>query len=88
MDGHQVAIGFRRSSNPSKSDDSRDSRVRGHGEFFLLVASSRAQKQQVRFNILLGDLKPEAEVTQEEIENACRDANILEFIGSLPRQLP
>jgi len=23
-------------------------------------------------------------VTQEEIENACRDANILEFIKSLP----
>ncbi|KAJ7673942.1 P-loop containing nucleoside triphosphate hydrolase protein [Mycena polygramma] len=39
----------------------------------------------VRFNILLGALKPEAEVTHEEIENACRDANILEFIESLPK---
>ncbi|KAJ6578174.1 P-loop containing nucleoside triphosphate hydrolase protein [Mycena capillaripes] len=39
----------------------------------------------VRFNILLGALKPEAEVTQEEIENACQDANILEFIESLPK---
>ncbi|KAF7355943.1 hypothetical protein MVEN_00923500 [Mycena venus] len=39
----------------------------------------------VRFNILLGALKPEAEVTQEEIEAACRDANILEFIQSLPK---
>ncbi|KAJ7207327.1 ste6-like protein [Mycena haematopus] len=38
----------------------------------------------LRFNILLGALKPEAEVTQEEIETACRDANILEFIQSLP----
>jgi len=39
----------------------------------------------VRFNILLGALKPEAEVTQEEIEAICRDANILEFIQSLPK---
>ena len=29
-------------------------------------------------------LKPMEEVTQEGIENACRDANILEFIKSLP----
>ncbi|KAJ6494248.1 multidrug resistance protein 1 [Mycena sanguinolenta] len=39
----------------------------------------------VRFNILLGALKPESEVTQEEIEAVCRDANILEFIQSLPK---
>ena len=38
----------------------------------------------VRFNILLGAIKPENEVTQEEIEQACRNANILEFIQSLP----
>jgi len=38
----------------------------------------------VRFNILLGAIKPESEVTQEEIEKACQDANILEFIQSLP----
>ncbi|KAH0586250.1 Leptomycin B resistance protein pmd1 [Termitomyces sp. J132] len=38
----------------------------------------------IRFNILLGAIKPESEVTQEEIEQACRDANILEFIQSLP----
>jgi len=38
----------------------------------------------VRFNILLGAIKPESEVTQEEIEKACRDANILDFIESLP----
>lgn len=38
----------------------------------------------VRFNILLGAVKPESEVTQEEIEAACRDANILDFIQSLP----
>ena len=38
----------------------------------------------VRFNILLGAIKPHEEVTQEEIEAACRDANILDFINSLP----
>ncbi|KAJ3876935.1 P-loop containing nucleoside triphosphate hydrolase protein [Lentinula edodes] len=39
----------------------------------------------VRFNILLGAIKPASEVTQEEIEDACRKANILEFIQSLPQ---
>ncbi|KAH9849517.1 P-loop containing nucleoside triphosphate hydrolase protein [Lenzites betulinus] len=38
----------------------------------------------VRFNILLGATKPREEVTQEEIETACRNANILDFIQSLP----
>ncbi|KIM85661.1 hypothetical protein PILCRDRAFT_776681 [Piloderma croceum F 1598] len=38
----------------------------------------------IRFNILLGAIKPDSEVTQEEIEQACRDANILDFIKSLP----
>lgn len=38
----------------------------------------------IRFNVLLGASKPESEVTQEELEQACRDANILEFIQSLP----
>jgi len=38
----------------------------------------------IRFNVLLGAIKPAEEVTQEEIENACRSANILEFITSLP----
>ncbi|KAG1825478.1 P-loop containing nucleoside triphosphate hydrolase protein [Suillus subaureus] len=38
----------------------------------------------IRFNILLGAARPESEVTQEEIEAACRSANILDFIQSLP----
>jgi hypothetical protein len=29
-------------------------------------------------------IKPELEVTQEEIERACRNANILDFVNSLP----
>lgn len=38
----------------------------------------------IRFNILLGATKPREEVTQEELEQACRNANILSFIESLP----
>ncbi|KAI6010757.1 P-loop containing nucleoside triphosphate hydrolase protein [Pisolithus orientalis] len=38
----------------------------------------------IRFNVLLGAIKPASEVTQEEIEDVCRDANILDFIQSLP----
>ncbi|KAK0481286.1 P-loop containing nucleoside triphosphate hydrolase protein [Armillaria novae-zelandiae] len=38
----------------------------------------------IRFNILLGAIKPHNEVTQKEIEAACRDANILDFINGLP----
>ncbi|KAJ8580470.1 P-loop containing nucleoside triphosphate hydrolase protein [Rhizopogon salebrosus TDB-379] len=38
----------------------------------------------IRFNVWLGATKPESEVTQEDIEAACRDANILDFIQSLP----
>ncbi|KAF5346861.1 hypothetical protein D9756_010551 [Leucocoprinus leucothites] len=38
----------------------------------------------LRFNILLGAIKPHSEVTQEELEEACRKANILEFIKELP----
>ncbi|CAE6468894.1 unnamed protein product [Rhizoctonia solani] len=39
----------------------------------------------IRFNILLGANKPHDQVTQAEIEQACRDANILDFITSLPQ---
>ena len=39
----------------------------------------------IRFNILLGATKPVSEVTQEELEQACRGANILDFIKSLPK---
>ncbi|KAJ6535983.1 P-loop containing nucleoside triphosphate hydrolase protein [Mycena vulgaris] len=38
----------------------------------------------IRFNILMGSVKPKDEVTQEEIEAACRNANILNFIRELP----
>ncbi|RXK41700.1 ATP-binding cassette, subfamily B (MDR/TAP), member 1 [Tremella mesenterica] len=38
----------------------------------------------VRFNVLLGANKPMDQVTQEEIVRACKDANIYDFIMSLP----
>ncbi|WWC92101.1 uncharacterized protein L201_007055 [Kwoniella dendrophila CBS 6074] len=40
----------------------------------------------VRFNILLGANKPVEQVTEEEIIKACKDANIYDFIMSLPDQ--
>ncbi|KAM0748705.1 P-loop containing nucleoside triphosphate hydrolase protein [Meredithblackwellia eburnea MCA 4105] len=40
----------------------------------------------VRWNITLGANVHEAEVTQEQVEQACRDANIHDFIMSLPDQ--
>ncbi|ORY49292.1 P-loop containing nucleoside triphosphate hydrolase protein [Leucosporidium creatinivorum] len=38
----------------------------------------------VRFNITLGATIPEDQVTQEQIEQACRNANIHDFVMSLP----
>ncbi|WVO17493.1 hypothetical protein L204_105185 [Cryptococcus depauperatus] len=38
----------------------------------------------VRFNILLGSNKPMEEVTQAEIDSVCKQANIYDFIMSLP----
>ncbi|KAL5632549.1 hypothetical protein ACGC1H_005482 [Rhizoctonia solani] len=39
----------------------------------------------IRFNIVLGANKPHDQVTQAEVEQACRDANILDFINGLPQ---
>ncbi|KLT44927.1 multidrug resistance protein 1 [Cutaneotrichosporon oleaginosum] len=38
----------------------------------------------IRFNILLGASKPMDQVTEEEIVKACKEANIYDFIMSLP----
>jgi ATP-binding cassette, subfamily B (MDR/TAP), member 1 len=37
--------------------------------------------------VLHGAIKLESEVTQEEIELACRNANILDFINPLPESV-
>ncbi|KAF9502735.1 hypothetical protein BS47DRAFT_1049911 [Hydnum rufescens UP504] len=41
----------------------------------------------IRFNVLLGAVKPVEEVSQEEIDRACKDANIYDFIMSLPKAI-
>jgi ATP-binding cassette subfamily B (MDR/TAP) protein 1 len=54
----------------------------------VLVLTNRFQtlySGTIRFNILLGASKPHEQVTQAEIENACRDASILDFINTLPQ---
>ena len=38
----------------------------------------------LKYNILMGTTKPHEEVTDEELENVCRDANILDFVKGLP----
>ncbi|KAF8168807.1 ste6-like protein [Mycena galopus ATCC 62051] len=38
----------------------------------------------IRFNVLMGSVKPHTDVTQAEIEEACRNTNILDFIHGLP----
>jgi ATP-binding cassette subfamily B (MDR/TAP) protein 1 len=52
--------------------------------FCLMSICQTLYAGSIRFNVLLGATKPASEVTQEELEQACRDANILEFIQSLP----
>ena len=52
--------------------------------FCLMSIRQTLYAGSIRFNILLGATKPVSEVTQEELEQACQDANILEFIQSLP----
>lgn len=53
----------------------------------LLTVKQTLYAGTIRFNILLGAIKPVSEVTQEEIEEACRNANILDFIQSLPESV-
>lgn len=38
----------------------------------------------IKYNIVMGATKPHEEVTQQELEEACADANILDFIRELP----
>ncbi|KAF8650034.1 hypothetical protein AX16_005451 [Volvariella volvacea WC 439] len=55
-----------------------------HKQITLVLQEPTLYAGTIRFNILLGAIKPKEQVTQEEIEAACRDANILDFIKSLP----
>ncbi|KAI9457410.1 ste6-like protein [Boletus coccyginus] len=59
--------------------------VQEYREYIALVSQEPTlYSGSIRFNILLGATKPRSEVTQEDIEAVCRDANILDFIRSLP----
>jgi ATP-binding cassette subfamily B (MDR/TAP) protein 1 len=51
---------------------------------FFLTLMQTLYAGTICFNILLGAIKPVSKVTQEEIAQACHNANILEFINLLP----
>ena len=38
----------------------------------------------VKYNILMGATRPHEEISQQELEDACADANILDFVRDLP----
>ncbi|OCF33614.1 ATP-binding cassette, subfamily B (MDR/TAP), member 1 [Kwoniella heveanensis BCC8398] len=65
--------------------DIKDLNVASYREQVALVSQEPTlYAGTVRFNILLGANKPMDEVTEEEIIAACKDANIYDFIMSLP----
>lgn len=58
--------------------DIRDLNVQSYRSHMALVSQEPSlYAGTVRFNILLGASKPEAEVTEEEIITACKNANIV-----------
>ncbi|KAF9230736.1 P-loop containing nucleoside triphosphate hydrolase protein [Melanogaster broomeanus] len=64
---------------------STSSTFKSTGSIFPLCPRSRhCMLGRFASNILLGATKPESEVTQEDIEAACRNANILDFIHHYP----
>ncbi|WVR08476.1 hypothetical protein IAU60_005531 [Kwoniella sp. DSM 27419] len=65
--------------------DIKDLNVTSYREQVALVSQEPTlYAGSVRFNILLGAVKPVEQVTEEEIIAACKDANIYDFIMSLP----
>ncbi|KDQ06798.1 hypothetical protein BOTBODRAFT_140755 [Botryobasidium botryosum FD-172 SS1] len=65
-----------------------DLNIQNYREQLALVSQEPSlYAGSIRFNILLGAIKPSEEVTEEEIEAACRNANIWDFIRSLPEGL-
>ncbi|WVQ95699.1 hypothetical protein IAU59_002798 [Kwoniella sp. CBS 9459] len=65
--------------------DIKDLNVASYREQVALVSQEPTlYAGTVRFNILLGANKPMEEVTEDEIIAACKDANIYDFIMSLP----
>ena len=77
--------------HPKLSPTTRSRFPRTRKSFLFHEVAAPHSRQQtlyagtIKFNILLGATKPESEVTQAELDQVCRDANILEFIQSLPQ---
>jgi ATP-binding cassette subfamily B (MDR/TAP) protein 1 len=65
--------------------DIRELNLASYRSMFALVSQEPTlYAGTIRFNILLGASKPIEQVTEEEIVQACKDANIYDFIMSLP----
>ena len=65
--------------------DIKDLNVSSYRSHLALVSQEPTlYAGSVRFNILLGANKPMEEVTEDEIITACKNANIYDFIMSLP----
>jgi len=82
------AVVFRHSLTLSQLDGHRitDLNVQEYRKHLALVSQEPTlYAGTIRFNILLGAIKPIEEVTQKEVEEACRKANILDFIEELPQ---
>ena len=84
----QLALRFYDSLSGSVTLDGKplsDLNVNSFREQIALVSQEPTlYAGSIRFNILLGAIVDPDTVTQEELEEACRSANILEFIQSLP----
>lgn len=65
--------------------DIRDLNIASYRSNLALVSQEPTlYAGSIRFNILLGSNKPIDEVTEDELISACKDANIYDFITSLP----
>ncbi|KAF9510493.1 hypothetical protein BS47DRAFT_1373308 [Hydnum rufescens UP504] len=73
--------------DPSSGKDISELNVQDYRKQLALVSQEPTlYAGTIRFNVLLGAVKPVEEVSQEEIDRACKDANIYDFIMSLPKQ--
>ena len=82
MEYHGMAVNLQLQLDDTKITELNVREYRKH--LALVSQEPTLYDGSIRFNILLGATKPMEEVSQEEIEKACADANILGFINSLP----
>ncbi|KAH8920396.1 P-loop containing nucleoside triphosphate hydrolase protein [Atractiella rhizophila] len=63
----------------------RDLNVKDYRSQIALVSQEPTLfSGSIKFNVMLGSTKPMDQVTQEEVEQACKSANIHDFISTLP----